>query len=164
MIDEFNILLQKKREDSTEEDLEYAIFEYVADEVLKSTDSAQLGEIEKFIREQPEFSRKLREAGFGPKGLRLVISGVFKAASKGGFGTYITAVKAAAFLNRKLGTRLAMNVVTKGLKTVLKSLDAALWVWLVYDVLSWFFGPSRRRLLPVIAQIHQHYLLEKIEE
>ena len=42
MIDEFNILLQKKREDSTEEDLEYAIFEYVADEVLKSTDSAQL--------------------------------------------------------------------------------------------------------------------------
>lgn len=72
MIDEFNILLQKKREDSTEEDLEYAIFEYVADEVLKSTDSAQLGEIEKFIREQPEFSRKLREAGFGPKGLRVI--------------------------------------------------------------------------------------------
>ena len=57
-----------------------------------------------------------------------------------------------------------MRSVTAGLKTVLRGVNVLLWAWLVKDVLDLFFGPSRGRLIGVISEIHQFYLLEGLEE
>jgi hypothetical protein len=107
-----------------DEELEAAIFEYFADQVWNSMDPAQKEEIEKFLQEQPGFAQQMMAAGFGPVWIRILAAAVFKAATKGGFGTYITAVKAAAWFNAQVGTKLAMQVVTAGLKTFLRSLKS----------------------------------------
>ena len=147
----------------SEEELESAIFDYCAEQEWKQKDERERQEIEKFINQQPELIDKLKAAGFDTKKRRWVVNLMFQAAKRGGFGTYITAVKAAAWMNRTLGTKIMMKTATHGLKVALRAFNVALWAWLVWDVLAFFFGPSRKRLIPVIALIHQHYLLEKLD-
>lgn len=160
VVNEFEIPLP---DDPTESNLEAAIFEHVADKAWEQMDPALKEEIEAFLeRETPEFRERLRKAGVGPKGIRLMAAGVFTAAKAAGFGSYITAVKAAAFLNKRLGANLAMQSVTKGLATVLRGLNVLLWITFVGDILGFLFGSSRGRLLFVIAEIHQHNLLRSL--
>ena len=147
----------------TEEQLEAVIFEYFADLEWKQKKEEERQEIEKFINDQPELIEKLKVAGLNTNKRRWIVNLMFQAAKQGGFNTYITAVKVAGWMNRTIGTKVMMKTVTKGLATVLRTANVALWAWLVWDVLAFFFGPSRKRLIPVIALIHQHYLLEKIE-
>ena len=146
----------------TEEQLEAVIFEYFADLEWKQKKEEERQEIEKFIKQQPELIDKLRAAGLDTKQIRWVINLMFQAAKRGGFKTFINAVKVAAWMNRKLGTKIMMKTVTKSLSVALRATNVALWAWLVWDVLDFVFGPSRKRLVPMIALIHQHYLLEKI--
>ena len=120
-------------------------------------------EIEKFIKQQPELIDKLKGSGLNTKQIRWVANLMFQAAKRGGFNTYINAVKVAAWMNGKLGTKIVMSTATKSLSVALRAVNVAMWAWLVWDILAFVFGPSRKRLVPVIALIHQHYLLEKIE-
>ncbi len=147
----------------TEEQLESAIFDHFAEQEWDKKGEEERQEIEKFINDQPELIEKLKVAGLNTNKRRWIVNLMFQAAKQGGFNTYITAVKVAGWMNRTIGTKVMMKTVTKGLATVLRTVNVALWAWLVWDVLAFFFGPSRKRLIPVIALIHQHYLLEKIE-
>ena len=147
----------------TEEQLESVIFDYFAEQEWDKKGEEERQEIEKFINDQPELIEKLKVAGLNTNKRRWIVNLMFQAAKQGGFNTYITAVKVAGWMNRTIGTKVMMKTVTKGLATVLRTVNVALWAWLVWDVLAFFFGPSRKRLIPVIALIHQHYLLEKIE-
>lgn len=147
----------------TEEQLESVIFNYFADQEWQAKDEGEREEIDTFIREQPELIDRLKRAGIDQKKRRWVVNVLFQAAKRGRFNTYITAVKVAGQMNRIIGTKVMMKTVTKGLATVLRTVNVALWAWLVWDVLAFFFGSSRKRLIPVIALIHQHYLLEKLD-
>lgn len=146
------------------EQLESAIYEWVAEKTVETMSKEEVEEMDVFLDQQPELAEKLKKAGFKRSGARLVAAGVFRAAARGGFGTYITAVKAAAFLNRTLGTKLVMSGVTHGLKAVLRATNVILWAWLAKDVLDLLFGASRPRLLAPISEIHQSLLLERLAE
>jgi len=163
VVTEFRIPVRKKAGTPTVEEFEAAIYEWVAEKTMEKMPSKEVKEIEKFLAEQPEISERLQRAGFGPSAMKLAASGIFKLAERGGFGTYITAVKAAAFLNERVGTNLAMRSVTTGLKSVIRGVNAVLWAWLVKDVLDLVFGPSRGRLIGVISEIHQFYLFKRLE-
>jgi hypothetical protein len=143
----------------TAEDMESAIFEYVANKALKRLSQADKKGMEALLRREPGLAKKLKDLGFGPSATRLVIAGVSKMTLRQGFNAYVQAVRIAAAANRRLGTRLVMSSVSASLKTALRGLNVLLWAWLAVDILSWFFGPSRRRLLPVIAQIRMADLI-----
>ena len=160
VIEEFKI--ERHVAGKTEEQLEAAIFDYFAELEWKQKNEEERQEIEKFIKQQPEFIEKLKAAGLNTKQIRWVVNLMFQAAKRGGFKTFINAVKVAAWMNRKLGTKMMMKTATKSLSVALKAVNVALWAWLVWDVLDFVFGPSRKRLVPVIALIHQHYLLERL--
>ena len=147
----------------TEEQLEAVIFDYFADQEWQAKDEGERKEIDRFMRDQPELIDRLKRAGIDRKKRRWVVNVLFQAAKQGGFNTYITAVKVAGQMNRIIGTKVMMQTVTKSLATVLRTVNVALWAWLAWDVLTFFFGSSRKRLIPVIALIHQHYLLEKLD-
>ena len=161
IIEEFKIECRVAGE--TEEQLESVIFDYFAEQEWKQKGEEERQEIEVFIEQQPELIDKLTVAGLNTDKRRWVVNLMFQAAKRGGFNTYINAVKVAAWMNRNLGAKVIMKSVTKGLATALRTVNVALWAWLVWDVLAFFFGPSRKRLIPVIALIHQHYLLKKLD-
>ena len=148
----------------TEEELESAIFDYFAAEEWARKGVQEKHEIQKFINEQPELIDRLKAVGFNQNKQRWIVNMMFQAAKRGGFKTYINAVKVAAWMNRELGTKIMMKTAAKGLATALRAVNVALWAWLVWDVLSFFFGPSRKRLIPVVALIHQQDLLGKLEQ
>ncbi len=146
-----------------EEQLEAAIFDYFAEKEWEQKKEEERQEIEKFIEQQPELIDKLKVSGLNAKQIRWVANLMFQAAKQGGFNTYINAVKVAAWMNGNLGTKIVMSTATKSLSVALRAVNVAMWAWLVWDILAFVFGPSRKRLIPVIALIHQHYLLEKLD-
>ena len=85
-------------------------------------------------------------------------------AQKGGFKTYITAVKMAAQLNKRFGMKIAMKAVTKNLNRILIRLNSVLNILLILDILELFFGRSDKKNVPVIVQIYLFDLLGKPEE
>lgn len=139
---------------TSEADLEYLICEYLALKAFEQLSDEEKKELDEFSMMEPEYIKKIQKAGFGPIMTKLIVKGTFAAAKAGGFGTYITAVKAAAWLNRNLGTTIVMSSVTTGLKAVLRTVNVALWAWLAVDVLDWLFGRSEGTIMPVILQIH----------
>jgi hypothetical protein len=150
-------------EDASEVELESAIYEYLGAKLWETLGVDERGEIDEFLRDQPELGERLRSSGFGKFGTRMFAKGVFQAAKAGGFGTYINAAKAAAFLNKTLGTKIVMSTATHGLKIVLKGINAILWLWIAADVVNLVFGSSRERLLAPISQIHTEFLLMNLE-
>ena len=56
--------------------------------------------------------------GKSPKVMRWVLSGVLTEVEKAGFRAYIGVVKGTAFLNRKLGSKIAMRTASQSLKLV----------------------------------------------
>jgi hypothetical protein len=141
----------------TEEQLEAAIFQHIADQVQNGLQPADR---EKLLRRWlawidstvPVDASVLRQ---------LLALGVKKALA-GGFKTYIRVVQVAGWLNRRAATKLVMSRVTWATKKVLSGLGFILLAHMVIDVLSLLFGPSRQRLLAVVALIHQHYLLKLV--
>jgi len=158
ILTEFKIACPSRRS----EDMESAIFEFVADEALTKMSAEDKKGMEDLLKREPEFVKKLRDSGFGSKGVRLVAAGFSKMTLRQGFGAYITAGKVAAAANRKLGTRLVMTTVTTGLKTALRGLNVLLWAWVAADVLGWIFGASRRRLLTVVAEMRMADLIAEM--
>jgi uncharacterized protein YaaW (UPF0174 family) len=134
--------------------LEARLFEHAASEMIGRMSHGEREEIAAFEAMEPGLIARIRAMGVGTSGTKLIVSGLFKAATRGGFDTYTTAVKVAAWLNRSLGTRIVMSTATQGLKVVLRSVNVALWLWLVSDVMNWLFGKSEARILPVVIQIH----------
>jgi len=134
--------------------MEAAITEAVAGMALDQLTAPQRREIEKLMALEPGLVKRLRDQGLRPNSVRLVMSGALRAAEAGGFGTFVTAVKAAAWLNRTVGTKIVMSTAPKVLATAMQAVNVALWVWLAVDVLDALFGTSARRVAPVVAQVH----------
>jgi hypothetical protein len=144
-------------------DLEAAVLEYVGEQIWNELDAEEQQEIESFLEQGAGFVEQLQKAGYGPFGLRLVGKGVFGAAKSAGFGAFINAVKAAAYLNKTFGLKIQMKNAAKLLSSTLKGVNALLWASLVIDVANLIFGSSRQRLLLPIAQLHMEYLAMSIE-
>ncbi len=134
--------------------LESAICEAVAKGALEEMEPAQRMEVDRLIAIEPGLVERLRDQGLRPNTVKLVMSGALRAAEAGGFGTFVTAVKAAAWLNRTVGTKIVMSTATKAVATAMQAVNVALWVWLAVDILDLLFGTSVMRVAPVVAQIH----------
>lgn len=134
--------------------VEAAIAEEVAELTLDQMEDDDVAQIDELMTLEPGFVERLRATGLRPNTTRMVLSGVFQAAKAGGFGTYINAVQAAAWLNQTVGTKIAMRTATKALATTLTAINVALWVFLVVDILDFLFGSSAKKVAPVVAQIY----------
>jgi hypothetical protein len=160
IIKEFKIRCADKSTDG----METAIFEHVAAKAVAEMSADEKKDLRELEKEAPELREKLLRAGYGPKAAQLVMAGLAKATMKSGFKAYIQAVKLAGAANRKLGTKFVMKNVTVGLKGVLRGANVLLWAWLAADVVGWMFGPSRQRLLMVVAQVRSAALLEQMKD
>lgn len=134
--------------------VEAAIAEEVAELTLDQMEDDDVAQIDELMTLEPGFVERLRSTGLRPNTTKMVLSGVFQAAKAGGFGTYITAVQAAAWLNQTVGTKIAMRTATTALKTTLTAINVVLWVWLAVDILDFLFGSSAKKVAPVVAQIY----------
>lgn len=148
---------------TTEESYEAAIVEWAAEKSWNELTETERNDAEEFLKENPEWAAKLRAAGFKAFGGRIFISGVMKQLVAKGFGAYIGAVKAAAFLNRKLGAKIMMKNAAKSMKVFLRAGNALMWAWLAKDILDLGFGHTRQRLVPVVCQIHTDWLLTRLD-
>ncbi|MBI5504529.1 MAG: hypothetical protein HY899_06985 [Deltaproteobacteria bacterium] len=146
-----------------EERYEAAITEWVAMKAWAELPAEEKERTEEFMTANPAWGNELRTSGFGNFGGKILVSGLLKRLMRQGFETYIQTVKAAGFLNRRLGTRILMKSATQSMKTFLRSLNVVMWAWLAKDLLEFAFGPSRRRLVPVVCQIHMDWLLSGME-
>lgn len=132
--------------------------------------------VEKLVKKDPELAKKAEtlaeEEGFAKFLERLPIAinatsstakllaiGIAKAAASE-FGTYITAVKIAAWLNANIGAKIAMSTATAFTSTVLRSLSVYLWAWLAVDVLRWIFGQNLRKAGLAVLQIYFLWLAQ----
>lgn len=168
IIDELGISPPKPTEGTrsrlaTEEAYEAAIVEWAAEKSWNELSEDQRGEAEAFLKDNPDWGAKLRAAGFRPFAGRIFVSGIMKHLASKGFGAYIGAVKTAAFLNKKLGTKFMMKNAAKSMKVFLRAGNALMWAWLAKDVLDLGFGHTRQRLVPVVCQIHTDWLLTRLE-
>jgi len=143
----------KRPKDATCEQLEAAIFDKFAEQALKKmhTDEAESPDEKRLMK---EMQKELRRRGFSAVGARFVVEAGKQGIKKAGFKSYIRAVKLAGAMNRKLGTKMIMSQVTRGLKFALRGVNVFLWVWLAWDVLNWFVGPSHRKNAIVILQLY----------
>ena len=137
----------------SEEGLETAITEQYVDECMaKLTDAerAELGELDGYL---PAVFDMLKQQGKSPKVMRWVLSGVLTEVEKAGFRAYINVVKGTAFLNRKLGSKIAMRTASQSLKLVLRAANVAMWAWLAHDVADAVLGRSPGKLVPAVTQL-----------
>ena len=144
--------------------LEKRLFDYLARKATERMDEDEREGATRFMNEEKEFTKSLREKGLSSDGIIFVIAALGRLAQKGGFKTYITAVKMAAQLNKRFGMKIAMKAVTKNLKRILIRLNSVLNILLILDILEFFFGRSDMKNVPVIAQIYLFDVLGKSEE
>ena len=134
--------------------LEREIFNKLAARVLERLNPEQRAELDEFEKQNKHLFEVLRKGGLRPGSAKMVLWLAASQAKKGGFKTYIRAVKTAGWLNRHLGTKLVMKSVTHSLKLALKTLNAASLVLLTLDVLEAFFGRKVGKNYCVVVAIH----------
>lgn len=84
----------------SEEEFESVICERVTEQEWKSRDERERREIQKFISQQPGLIGGLKVAGLNANKRRWVVNLMFQAAKRGGFSTYISAVKVVGRMGR----------------------------------------------------------------
>lgn len=142
--------------------LEKRLFDHLVEKALSKMDQQELAGVKKFINKEKEFVNKLREVGLSSRAIEFVIAATGRLAQKGGFKTYIGAVKLAAKINKRLGTKIVMKNVTKRLAVCLRALNVAFNILLVHDFLDLLFGKSDKKNVPVITQVYLFDTLQKL--
>ncbi|MCA8937946.1 MAG: hypothetical protein KDB68_17305, partial [Planctomycetes bacterium] len=117
--------------------------------------TAEVGFAE-FLKQLPDSAGPIRATS---STARLLALGLVRTAASE-FGTYITAVKIAAWLNANVGTKIAMTSASTFASTALRSLSVYLWAWLAVDVLRWIFGQNLRKAGLAVLQIYFLWLAQ----